>query len=522
MGRAQGWFSYGPAPSRMPRAYASYTELSSPTEPPQREGPELADLRRLVRRAVRGTVSYARAPERPTLGSILTDHLGLGGASGGAVEAVPVSAREWAAYEHVNVQVGLDAWLAEHEGAVRTVGVVGFQHRDFGLAELLTSQDGYGLGPGSVARVALPSGPGGQTVSCVRCALFLLTEEHRRTALLLRGGDSEMGRPSITLEAASTDPDAGEETLAELDRLVNQHNVFRRQVLSFGGDVFGPASILHFHERPTTTRRDLVLDAATIGAIEQQVVGVARHRQRLLGAGQHLKRGILLYGPPGVGKTHTVRYLTSTLGDTTVIQVTGEALQLIRQACQVARSLQPSLVVVEDVDLIAEERGMEPGMHPLLFQLLNEMDGLEEDADVAFVLTTNRADLLEPALAARPGRVDQAVELRLPDRAARRQLFDLYRGDLQLDLPEAELEAALERCAGVTASFLKELLRRTALHAAERSSGDGSLTVTGPDLTAALDELLDSRNRMTRALLGSAGADPSEAGGGPEDRTGPV
>ena len=91
------------------------------------------------------------------------------------------------------------------------------------------------------------------------------------------------------------------------------------------------------------------------------------------------------------------------------------------------------MVVVEDVDLIAEDRGEYPGQHPLLFQLLNEMDGLAEDADVVFVLTTNRADVLEPALAARPGRVDQAVELGLPDATARRALLELYRGSLELD-----------------------------------------------------------------------------------------
>ena len=55
------------------------------------------------------------------------------------------------------------------------------------------------------------------------------------------------------------------------------------------------------------------------------------------------------------------------------------------------------------------------GENPLLFELLNEMDGLAEDADVIFILTTNRADLLEPALAARPSRVDQATEIPLPD-----------------------------------------------------------------------------------------------------------
>ena len=97
------------------------------------------------------------------------------------------------------------------------------------------------------------------------------------------------------------------------------------------------------------------------------------------------------------------------------------------------------MIVVEDVDLIAEDRGMHPGQHPLLFQLLNEMDGLAEDADVVFLLTTNRADMFEPALAARPGRVDQAVALELPDADARRRLFALYRGDLEVD--ESHLDA---------------------------------------------------------------------------------
>jgi ATP-dependent 26S proteasome regulatory subunit len=177
-------------------------------------------------------------------------------------------------------------------------------------------------------------------------------------------------------------------------------------------------------------------------------------------------------------------------------------MHLIREACSVARALQPAMLVIEDVDLIAEDRGMHPGQHPLLFQLLNEMDGLAEDADVFFVLTTNRADLLEPALAARPGRVDQAVELTLPDLAARRALFELYRGDLDVDT--SRVDDVLARTEGVTASFLKELLRRSALRAAERTPDDEGLAVTADDLDAALDELLDTRNALTRVLLGSA------------------
>ena len=231
---------------------------------------------------------------------------------------------------------------------------------------------------------------------------------------------------------------------------------------------------------------------------------MARHRAQLLAAGQHLKRGLLLYGPPGVGKTHTVRYLMSQLTETTIVQLAGNTLHLIGAACSVARTLQPAMIVIEDVDLIAEERGMHPGQHPLLFQLLNEMDGLAEDADVVFLLTTNRADVLEPALAERPGRVDQAVALDLPDREGRRRLFSLYRGALDVD--ESRLDTVLDRTDGVTASFLKELLRRGAVLAAEAtpegSESPGSLTVTADQLDAALDELLDTRNAMTRVLLG--------------------
>jgi ATP-dependent 26S proteasome regulatory subunit len=160
------------------------------------------------------------------------------------------------------------------------------------------------------------------------------------------------------------------------------------------------------------------------------------------------------------------------------------------------------MLVVEDVDLIAEERDMHPGQHPLLFELLNEMDGLAEDADVVFVLTTNRADLLEPALAARPGRVDQAVALELPDAGARRALFELYRGELPVDT--SGLDDVIARTEGVTASFLKELIRRAALLAATRTPEAEALAVRAEDLRDALDELLDTRNAMTRTLLGSA------------------
>jgi SpoVK/Ycf46/Vps4 family AAA+-type ATPase len=162
------------------------------------------------------------------------------------------------------------------------------------------------------------------------------------------------------------------------------------------------------------------------------------------------------------------------------------ALAAIAQACSIARVLQPAAVIVEDVDLIAEQRGMHPGQNPLLFQLLNEMDGLGEDVDVVFLLTTNRADLLEPALVARPGRVDQAIEIPIPDENARRELIKLYRGNLRLEVED--FGPILERTSGVTASFLKELIRRPAMEALiENPQPDGDLAVGDRHLRSALD-----------------------------------
>ena len=98
--------------------------------------------------------------------------------------------------------------------------------------------------------------------------------------------------------------------------------------------------------------------------------------------------------------------------------LTGRSIRF-GQSAALARRLQPSMVVLEDVDLIAMDRDLSDGPNPLLFTLLDAMDGVGADADVTFVLTTNRADILEHALADRPGRVDLAIEIPRPDATCR-------------------------------------------------------------------------------------------------------
>jgi hypothetical protein len=474
--------------------------------------PELADLGRLARRLLGRVVQTARSEDQP-LRRLLLDHLGPEAA------ALPTVSATWPAYEHVNVQVGLEAWLAA--GTERTHEVFGItgigmmRHMEIvGIGDFLQppNQGPFGSASyGGVMTVAVPSGPDGQTHPCVSHGIYLVDDGGTRLAIVLQPVDRGPF-PQVALQITGQDQDRIQAILGQVQALASERSVFRGQVISFGPEVFGPGRQvpMNFLSRPSVGRDQIVLPAEVLDNIERQVLGVGRHSGRLLASGQHLKRGLLLHGAPGTGKTHTVGYLLGQLPEATVIVISGRALDRIREACSVARSLPPAVIVVEDVDLIAERREARPGEHPLLFQLLNEMDGLNSGADVTFLLTTNRADLLEPALAARPGRVDLAAELPLPDADARRQLIRLYQGRLVLDL--ARPEGVIERTEGVTASFLKELLRKAALLACEDDDSQGPIRVTDAHLDAALDQLLDTRNQLTRVLLG--GAQPAPPGTG--------
>jgi ATP-dependent 26S proteasome regulatory subunit len=190
-------------------------------------------------------------------------------------------------------------------------------------------------------------------------------------------------------------------------------------------------------------------------------------------------------------------YLANRMPDRTVLILTGAGLSAIGPACHMARSLAPSMVVMEDVDLVALDRD-EYSSNALLFELLNEMDGMQQDLDVVFLLTTNRPDRLEPALAARPGRVDMAVELPLPDADARRRLIALY--SQGLEMRARELGDVIDKTEGASPAFIRELLRRAALLAIE--SGDGEIVLEDSHLLAALEELSSDGGPLTRKLLG--------------------
>jgi ATPase family protein associated with various cellular activities (AAA) len=428
----------------------------------------------------------------------------IDGHIGADTSMVPILSESFQPWDHANVQVAISTWLAAEGRSHELVGLSGQQRHYSSLSDMLDASQWMGVRVGPVDLVNLPVGPH-ETLPCVQFGLFLIDDGTARFIVLMRGPTPHGENQGVVLEVLSVDEERGRAFLREIRELTVERNVFRGQVISFGESPMGHYGVgpIVFYDRPRVSRDDLVLASGVLEAVERQVLEVANHRERLRASAQHVKRGLLLHGPPGTGKTLTVRYVVSAARDHTVMLLTGGALHLVRHAVALARVLQPTLVVLEDVDLVAEERGMHPGSsNPVLYEVLNVMDGIEEDADVAFLLTTNRADLLEPALAARPGRVDLAVEIALPDDTARRRLLDLYgRG---LDLRIEDIGSIVDRTRGVTASFVKELMRKSAVLAAVTSQegSTGKLTVSDRDVHAALDELLAEESTLTRVLLG--------------------
>lgn len=347
-----------------------------------------------------------------------------------------------------------------------------------------------------------------EPVPCLHNGLWLRREDGVNYAVLLSRVQRYTGETVIQVEIAVPAGERGsaltQRGFAELEKAVSAAQSYRGKVLSLeqAYHYSGKSSGITVHRLPAVTREEVILPEATLALLDRNVLDFAAHRDKLKSFGQSTKKGVLLYGPPGTGKTHTIRYLARSLPGHTTLLITAEQVGLLEEYFSLAHLLQPAMVVIEDVDLIARDREAmdSPCEEALLNKLLNEMDGLKEDADVFFILTTNRPQKLEIGLAARPGRIDQAIEFPLPDKTGRLKLIKLYGAGL--DLPDDLLAETVKRTKGVSAAFIKELMRRTAQNRIEDSGG-----VTIEHIHAAMEEMLFTGGRLNTLLLGGVGGD---------------
>lgn len=419
---------------------------------------------------------------------------------GGDPAELPVVELQFQMHDRPNLHLAIEELTAD--SSVQLLGVVSHdEYHGPSLARL--SRDvlarRFEVGPVEYADVQLP---GGKNLACVKGGLYFIRERDKPLAVLL-AIPPHSHPPVLQVQVMAGDRDLAERFVRRLERLTSQGKAYRGHVLSVEEDCYGRVQI-RSHVVPNIRREEVILPESLMRRIERHTLSFTEHAERLRGAGRHLKRGILLHGPPGTGKTLTAKYLISQMPGRTVLLLTGGGMGAIESACRLARALEPTTVLLEDVDLIGTVRHNQTvGANALLFELLNQMDGLGEDADILFILTTNRPDVLEPALAARPGRVDQAIEVPPPDEECRRRLFEVYSRGMQLEV--GSWDRLIARTSGVSGAFIRELLRKACVYAAEEN-GAGTLVVKDRHLDEGLAELLVAGGPLTKSLLGAIGA----------------
>jgi cell division protease FtsH len=282
---------------------------------------EVARFGRLFQAFMERMTQAAAAAQDSPVRDRLDRHLGVDHST------LPVLSQSFAPYDHVNVQVALTAYLHAEGRSYELVGLTGQQRHFESLSDLVQMANGMGIGIGSVDLVNLPVSPD-KTLACVQFGLFLV-RDHGLPLIVLMRGPTEFGpQQMVTLEVLSPAQDRASGLLAEVRRLLIERNVFRQQVISLGESDMGQTGLgpVVFHRRPALARDALVLPQGALDLVERQVLGIARQRDRLRASGQHVKRGLLLYGPPGNGKTLTVRYIVSQAPDHTVILLTAARL----------------------------------------------------------------------------------------------------------------------------------------------------------------------------------------------------
>ncbi|HEX2106190.1 MAG TPA: CDC48 family AAA ATPase [Nitrososphaera sp.] len=186
-------------------------------------------------------------------------------------------------------------------------------------------------------------------------------------------------------------------------------------------------------------------------------------------------KGILLYGPPGTGKTMIAKAVATTSeanfisikGPELISKWVGESEKGVREVFRKARQAAPCVVFFDELDAIAPRRGGSEGdshvTERVISQMLTEMDGLEDLKGVVVIGATNRPDIIDEALL-RPGRFDRMLEVPVPDKEARKQIFHIHTKKKPLD-SDVNLDRLVELTEGMTGADITALVNAAAMTA---------------------------------------------------------
>jgi len=353
-------------------------------------------------------------------------------------------------------------------------------------------------------KVAWQTGPHEETYLPVDC-FWLCPSSVLEDCFVVRLTYEEYSQKS-KLEIACKDTDTGKRTLEQIIERSRLQSIYRNHNLQLAyeagkkdeyGDIEKPDRFqVMFSAIEPVTEEDIVLTDVHLSVLQRNVVDLHARREILQANGVPARRGVLLHGPPGTGKTFACRYLSHKLKGVTRIFVTGTSLLNVSAIFSFARLLQPAVLFFEDVDLIFSAREINL-YSTALGDFLDQMDGLRSHENISVVLTTNAIDRLEAAIKDRPGRISQCVYMGAP--GPEQRLLFLQHQLRKHDAKTVDIDLLVAESDGATQAFLKEWVHRAVQIACERlDSASQKAELRDADFSAAMEE-------MRRFLEGSDG-----------------
>jgi transitional endoplasmic reticulum ATPase len=209
------------------------------------------------------------------------------------------------------------------------------------------------------------------------------------------------------------------------------------------------------------------------GTLQEMVEWPLKHPKSFERVGIRPPAGILLYGPPGCGKTMLAKAVAteaganfiSIKGPEVLTMWVGESERKVREIFRRAKQVAPSIIFFDEIDSLAPRRGMELGTRVtenIVSQILTEMSGLEEMHNVVVIAATNRPDMLDPAIL-RPGRFDRQVLVPAPEDDARLEIFKVHTKEMPLS-KDVDLKKLARETEGYSGADIEALIREAGLN----------------------------------------------------------